>query len=89
MVVRLVLGEQKIHPAFIQLGIVGLRRKRKPFGGLLPLMNERFARSFEWNIQRLTKSTQRIVRSCAEGDPNRKLRTVRKIEPAGQSEVAV
>src|SRR5208282_4964259 len=81
--------QQKIHAAFIQLGIVGLRRKRKPLGGLLPLMNEGFACVFEWNIQRLAKSAQRIVLSCAEGDANRELRTPRKIQPASQGDVAV
>jgi len=52
-------------------------------------MNERFACSFEWNIQRLTKSTQCIVLSCAEGDADSELWTLRKIQPASQGDVAV
>ena len=83
------MRQQKIHAAFIQLGIIGLRRKRKPFGGLLLLVNEGFACSFEWNIQRLTKSAQCIVLSCAEGDADGELWTLGEIQPASQGDVAV
>ena len=44
------MRQQKVDAAFIQLDVVGRRRKRKPFRGLLPLVNKRFTCSFEWNV---------------------------------------
>ena len=53
------------------------------------MVNEGFACSFEWNIQRLTKSAQCIVLSCAEGDADGELWTLGEIQPARQGDVAV
>src|SRR5260370_39004221 len=52
-------------------------------------MIARFACWFEWNMQRLTKSTQCMVLSGAEGEANGELSTARKVQPASQSNVAV
>ena len=52
-------------------------------------MNERIARSSEWNIQGLTKCTSHIVLSCTKGNTNRKLGVLRKIQPASQGNVAI
>src|SRR4029077_12779142 len=81
--------QQKIHTSLEELGVVGCCRQRKPFRGLLPLMDKRFACSLEWNVQRLTESTPRIVLRCAKGDADRELRTARKIQSTSQSNVAI
>src|SRR5260370_11704802 len=81
--------QQKVDAALKQPVIVRVWRQRKPFGGSLPLVGECLAHLLERDAQRLPKSAQRIVLSRTECQTYREFRAPRKIEAAGQGNVAV
>src|SRR5262245_8969149 len=81
--------QQQIDAAPEKLRVLRTREQGKALRRTLPLLDEGFPRSIEWDAERLCERAHCIVPGRTEGEPDREFGTPRSIEAAGQRNIPI